>query len=375
MKTISQLQQSLSASLIERDGEVRACLLGLVAREHVLMVGPPGTAKSLLATSLASAINGARAFSVLLTKYTSPEEVYGPVSLSALKQDRYERKLDGYAGTAEIVFVDEVWKASSAILNTLLTLLQERTVDNGGSRVPAPLRLAIAASNEWPDSESGQELGAIFDRFLIRRTVRPVSPQGRDRLLYEDLPALQPCVSLADTDAAAVTAAGLPISAEARVALGTILDELAGAGIRPGDRRCRKSVAVARAATYLDGAAEVQPHHLEDLSMVLWVDPSQADKAGEIISRIANPAGARVNELLRSVDELVQATGSDPAARMGAIRKLEESEAELRKLVASGANGRATAALQYTRRERVRMQAAALGIDPAKAEALLGGGQ
>jgi MoxR-like ATPase len=375
MKTISQLQQALSAALIERDGEIRACLLGLVAREHVLLVGPPGTAKSLLATSLASAINGARAFSVLLTKYTSPEEVYGPVSLSALKQDRYERKLDGYAGTAEIVFVDEVWKASSAILNTLLTLLQERVVDNGGSRIPASLRLALAASNEWPDSESGQELGAIFDRFLIRRSVRPVSPQGRDRLLYEALPVVQPVSTLADMDAASVAAAALPISPEARMALGRILDELAGAGIRPGDRRCRKSVAVARAAAYLDGASDVQTHHLEDLSMVLWVDPSQQDKAAEIISRVANPAGARVNEILRAVDELVQATGSDPAARMGAIRKLEESEAELRKLVDAGANGRATAALQYTRRERVRMQAAALGIDPAKAEALLGGGQ
>ena len=106
--------------------------------------------------------------------------------------------------------------------------------------------------------------------------------------------------------------------------------------------------------------------------MVLWCDPEQADKAGEIISRIANQVGARVNEILRAVDEAVQAAGTDAAQRMAAIKKLEESEREVGKLAGQG-NGRAKAAATYIRRERVRMQAAALGIDPAKAEALLGG--
>ena len=367
--TIATLQSTLGAALIERDSEVRACLLGIVAREHVLFVGPPGTAKSLLATHVAGAIS-ARAFSVLLTKFTAPEEVFGPVSLTALRADRYERRLDGYAADCHVFFADEIWKASSAILNTLLTLLQERTHDNGGARVSCPLRLAIAASNEWPSSEEGQELGAVFDRFLIRRSVRPVSPQGRDRLLYDALPPVPPCASLADIDAAAVAAAALPVSADARTALAQILDELGAAGIRPGDRRSRKAVSVARAAAYLDGAADVQPSHLEDLSMVLWSDPAQADKAGEIISRISNPVGARINEILRAVDECVQASG-DAAARMKAIKQLEESEREVGKLATQG-NGRAKAATAYIRRERVRMQALALGIDPAKAEALLG---
>ena len=369
---MKNLQSKLSAALIERDAEIRALLLGIVAREHVLLVGPPGTAKSLLATHVAGAIKGAKSFSVLLTKFTAPEEVFGPVSLTALRADRYERRLDGYAADCHVLFADEIWKASSAILNTLLTLLQERAYDNGGARITCPLRLAVAASNEWPSSEEGQELGAVFDRFLIRRRVMPVTPQGRDRLLYDALPGVPQCATLADIDAAAVAAAALPVSAGARSALAQILDELGAAGIRPGDRRSRKAVSVARAAAYLEGAADVQPSHLEDLSMVLWSDPDQADKAGEIISRISNPVGARINEILRAVDEAVQAAGADAAGRMKAIKQLEESEREVTKLAGQG-NGRAKAATTYIRRERVRMQALALGIDPSKAEALLGG--
>lgn len=369
--TIATLQTQLAAALIEREREARACLLAAIAREHVLFVGPPGTAKSLLATSIANAIDGARCFQTLLTKFSTPEEIFGPVSISALRADRYERKVDGYAPTAHVLFLDEIFKASSAILNTTLTLLQERAYDNGGVRVPCPLRLAIAASNEWPNSEESQELGAVFDRFTIRHRVQPVSPAARDRLLYADLPTVSPCLTLDALDIAAQNAAMLPVSPAARTALAQIIDELSGAGIRPGDRRLRKSVGIARAAAALDGAIEVAPAHLEDLTSVLWVDPEQADKAAEIITRIANPTGARISEILRAVNETITAAGTDAPARMAAIKKLEESERELAKLAPSG-NGRAKAAVKYVSGERMRLQAAALGIDPAKLAAMMG---
>lgn len=369
--TIHALQTQLAAALIEREREIRACLLAAIAREHVLFVGPPGTAKSLLATSFAAGIDGARSFQTLLTKFTAPEEIFGPVSISALRADRYERRVDGYAPTAHVLFVDETFKASSAILNSLLTLLQERVYDNGGQRVACPLRLCIAASNEWPNTDEAQELGAVFDRFTLRHRVQPVSPAARDRLLYATLPPVTPCVTLADLDAAAAAAARIPVGDAARAALAQILDELAAAGIRPGDRRARKSVSVARAAALLDGAAEVAPAHLEDLQHVLWVDPEHADRAADIIVRVANPTGARITEILRAVDEIVRGASKDAAARMAAIKQLEESEREIGKLTASG-NGRAKAAQQYVRGERIRLQAAALGIDPAKVAAMMG---
>lgn len=145
--TFATARKELCAALIERDEEVDLVLTALLAGEHVLLVGPPGSAKSLLLDSVL-AWTGGRKFALLFTKFTVPEEVFGPVSLRALKEDRYVRVTTGKLPEAEYAFCDEVFKASSAILNTLLRVLNERTYDAGdGMARPVPLKLCLAASN------------------------------------------------------------------------------------------------------------------------------------------------------------------------------------------------------------------------------------
>jgi MoxR-like ATPase len=184
----------LDCHLLERDVPVRLLLLGALAGEHVLLIGPPGTAKSELARRLHRVFAGARYFERLLTRFSVPEELFGPLSLKALEHDRYERLTDGFLPTAQVAFLDEVFKANSAILNALLTLLNEREFDNGSGRVQVPLISVVGATNEVPDDEA---LHAFYDRFLLRVPVGPVGDASFTALLAlpADLNQAQPRIT------------------------------------------------------------------------------------------------------------------------------------------------------------------------------------
>lgn len=356
-------RRELCSALVERDEEIDLVLAALVAGEHPLLVGKPGTAKSMLLDSLMDWMGGRR-FGALLTKYTAPEELFGPISLAGLKEDRFVRVTTGRLPEADGCFLDEVFKASSAILNTLLRILNERTFDAGdGEARPVPLRICVAASNEWADGEDGgKELQALFDRFLFRKEVRPVATRaGRERLLWSDIrpPVFSAPVRPAELDLAAAQAAALPWSEEGREALTQALRELAQEGIRPGDRRQRKAVKAARAHAWLQGAAEVLPEHLEVLAHVLWDDPrEQPLKVAQVIARVANPPGMRVSGLLLEAEEVI--AGTDPrnlAQATTAAAKLSEIE---RKLAALGKDARAEKARVHVREQARLLKLASL---------------
>jgi len=199
-------RKELSAALIERDEEIDLVLTALAAQEHVLLVGPPGCAKSLLLDSIMSWMHGKR-FSILFTKFSVPEELAGPISIQSLKEDKYKRVTTGKLPEADLAYLDEVFKASSAILNTLLRILNERVFENGdGTFVKVPLKLVIASSNEWPQSQDGgKEFAALFDRLVLRRSVRHIlSAVGRKRLLWErdHAPTLSTSITPGEVDEA-----------------------------------------------------------------------------------------------------------------------------------------------------------------------------
>lgn len=341
-------RREMAEALIERESEIDLTLTGLVARENVLLVGPPGCAKSLLLDSLMNWMKG-RKFSILLNRFTCPEELLGPISVSGLKTDCYRRVTTGKLPEADLGFVDEVFKGSSAILNTLLKILNERTYEVGdGTVVKVPLRLAVGASNEWPSPETGKELAALFDRFCIRKSVRPIlTASGRQRLLWggSHVPKLSATVTPAEVDEAHARAMKLPWTDEARQAMEQVLRELHKEGVQPGDRRQFKAVGVARAYAWLGGSDRVEPEHLEVLQHVLWDSPEeQPEKVAHVIARIANPTGMRLNHLLLECEQVLASTDvRNLSQAASATAKLGEIERQLGTLKGDGRVERARA--------------------------------
>ena len=290
--TLPSLVAFLEDGLLERDAASRLVLLAAVAGEHVLLVGPPGTAKSELARRLQALVgltddapgsvgeNGAPSagggyFERLLTRFSTPEELFGPLSLKALEEDRYERLVQGYLPTAQVAFLDEVFKANSAILNALLSLLNERVFDNGVQRLNVPLVTVVGASNEVPSDEA---LLAFHDRFLLRVPVEPVGDQAFAHLLAPApgrMAEPEHRLSPAWRHGLAAAAQALALSESALVSLRHLRGELQARSIRVSDRRWRQFGALLRLAAAAEGRPTVEAVDLWLAAYVAAAEPSQ----------------------------------------------------------------------------------------------------
>jgi MoxR-like ATPase len=162
--TFQEVARQLNAQFLDKQEIIRLMLVSAIAGEHMVIVGPPGTAKSAMINMFARLMD-ARYFEYLLTRFTEPNELFGPVDIAAFREGRYTRRIENMLPTAEIVFLDEIFKSNSAILNSLLHVINERKFSNGPNVVDVPLISLYAASNEVPNDES---LAAMFDRFLLR---------------------------------------------------------------------------------------------------------------------------------------------------------------------------------------------------------------
>jgi MoxR-like ATPase len=268
------LRQALSGSvrgLVEREALAQMVALAGVAGEHVLIIGPPGTAKSEAVRRIAGAING-RFFEYLLGRFTEPSEIFGPIDLRRLKEGVVETETAGMLPEAQLAFLDEIFGASTAILNTLLGILNERVFRRGHSVIECPLRVCVGASNTLPDDES---LAAFADRFLVRIFIDPVPDPRLEELLeggwnlarYDAAsPALQADISDLDIVAAAARDADLTW---VRPHLAHAIRLLRGAGIVLSDRRVVKSQRLVAAAAAMAGRTRPTDADLWPLVLVV----------------------------------------------------------------------------------------------------------
>ena len=183
IQRINNLLKQLNERVYEKEHVIALSLLSAIAGESIFLLGPPGVAKSMVARRLKLAFKQANAFEYLMSRFSTPDEIFGPVSITKLKdEDIYERMVDGYLPTADVVFLDEIWKAGPAIQNALLTVINEKIYRNGQYSIRVPLKGLIGASNELP--AIGQGLEALWDRFLVRLMVTGVEDLGEfDRMI------------------------------------------------------------------------------------------------------------------------------------------------------------------------------------------------
>lgn len=301
-QAINTLADDLGRAFIERSDVIRALLIAILAREHVALLGDPGTAKSAVVNTLCRAIGGTY-FQVLMSKFSVPEELFGPISLIGMESDTYRRITRGYLPSAHVAFLDEIFKANTAILNAMLTITNEREYDNAGQREKVPLEILVGASNEMP--EDG--LNAMWDRFMLRIWVNPIKNRDnmRSLLKMKGEPAITTMLTTDDlaTLRAAVGAVVLPDDV-----LDTVLDlrdALAREhGIAASDRRWRKCMKLICAAAVLDGRTIAEPNDVLVLVDALWRQPEERAKVYGTIARIVCPELAMSLQLLDAATEI-----------------------------------------------------------------------
>jgi MoxR-like ATPase len=300
--------------LVERETLVELIVLAAVAQEHLLVIGPPGTAKSVAVHRVAETIGG-RYFEYLLGRFTEPNEIFGPVDLRKLKEGVVETQISGMLPEAEIAFLDEIFQGSTAILNTLLGLLNEREFRRGHTRIQCPLRVCVGASNALPEDES---LAAFADRFLVRIFVEPIADPMLEQLLEGGWKLAQRSIqrkaTMTDIDKLALAARQLDMS-PIRSSLSHALRILRKAGVALSDRRAVKAQFLIAAAAMLDGRTSPTEADLWPLVFVVPT-PEQQDIARETLRDLLS---STTNKTLPSAAEEASAGPLVRAMRLAQV--------------------------------------------------------
>ena len=283
----------LNSGLVGKEKVMKLGLLSILSGENMILVGPPGTAKSEISRRLREILadtDSETYFEYLFTKFTTPEEIFGPLSIKQLQNDKFERNTEGYMPSSRIVFLDEIFKANSSILNTLLTILNERVFHNGLKREKTPLISLIGASNELPFEND--ELTALYDRFLIRAIVGYVSDDEIEELLDiketdMEIPAEIKFIESdlneikSESEKVRVTSGIKRTIMQIRQEYNKIFAEDNHEII--SDRKLVKMVKLLKVSAYLNGRDKVDFSDLMLLTNCLWNNPENLEKVTKLV--------------------------------------------------------------------------------------------
>lgn len=308
---MTQIIEYLNQGIHEREETIAVSFLAALSDQNVFLFGPPGTAKSLIARRLSYAFETNGYFEYLMHRFSTPEDVFGPVSITELKQDNFLRKTEGFLPQSDFAFLDEIWKSSPAILNTLLTIINEKLFRNGTKVEPAPLKALIAASNETPSP--GQGLDALYDRFLVRMNVPPMEGTENFERLLNAQPTraeLKFSNGLAikheewekwrdDIYAVKLSKETLNIIRDIRLSLEEKGKEL---DVYVSDRRWQKAAILLKAAAFFCNRTETNLIDTLLLRHCLWTTKENCTEVRKIVEDAVRNCGFETGISLRGID-------------------------------------------------------------------------
>lgn len=332
LERFKQLLGEMNRGIYEKETEISLSLLAALAGESIILLGPPGVAKSMVARQLKTAFREAQSFEYLMSRFSTPDEIFGPVSIQKLKtSDTYERAVEGYLPTADVVFLDEIWKAGPAIQNTLLTVINEKIFRNGNREMHLPLKLLVAASNELP--AKGEGLEALWDRFVIRIESRPIKLEKNFRaMLLESHADFSGSTGIlghadfadnADFSDLKITAEEYAEWAEKICKIGVkeeVLDAISAIrkslravnvdeaaerrNIYVSDRRWKNIVRLLRTSAFMQDREEVDICDLLPIYHCLWQEPEERDAIRNIVIRaLFSPFADKLVEMKNALAE------------------------------------------------------------------------
>ena len=338
LERFKQLLGEMNRGIYEKETEISLSLLAALAGESIILLGPPGVAKSMVARPLKTAFREAQSFEYLMSRFSTPDEIFGPVSIQKLKtSDTYERAVEGYLPTADVVFLDVIWKAGPAIQNTLLTVINEKIFRNGNREMHLPLKLLVAASNELP--AKGEGLEALWDRFVIRIESRPIKLEKNFRAMLLEVKSEEQRASEVKSEergvkeqssaaegkanSNAITAeeyAGwteridkIGVKIEVLDAISAIrkslravnVDEAAERrNIYVSDRRWKNIVRLLRTSAFMQDREEVDICDLLPIYHCLWQEPEERDAIRNIVIRaLFSPFADKLVEMKNALAE------------------------------------------------------------------------
>jgi MoxR-like ATPase len=304
-KKFMALEQELNKCFMERKEVIRGLLVATIARGNMLIISPPGAAKTSLAECLAKQLGGVF-FSRLLTKVSAPEELFGPLSLKALENDQYKRVTAGKLPEADIAVIDEVFKCNSAVLNTLLPIMNERVYfDDASTPKPIPLQVLVGLSNELPDGGTNGELAALWNRFDLRYTIEYIKDEQNFASMLK-LGGTKPMttISLQELMMAQKQAEQVKIADDIIRALVRLWAEFRTQGFIISDRRFRNCLRFLKAHAWLEGRDAVAEDDIAILAHMLWTEPEQIKPIKKIVLGFSNPLTVKANEIYDSAFEL-----------------------------------------------------------------------